>query len=115
MTLTLRLIGLILSVVPPAVATLEYFPLWLAGGRTAISAIALLLLLLSAIPIFRILKRHLRTPAPWMLWLSLWIFLRAFLPIATAIETIAFISFPTSLLGAVCFRLAKNRSEMREE
>lgn len=114
MTITLRLLGILLSVVPPAIGTLEYFPLWLGNGNTAISAIALLLLLLSAIPLFRILKRHLRTPAPWMLWLCLWLALRAFLPIATAIETIALVSFPTSFLGAVCFRLASRREDRRE-
>ena len=114
MTLALRILGLVLSVLPPAIATLEFFPLWLTEGRTTLSALSLVLLLLSAIPIFRILKKHLRSPAPWMLWLILWLGLRAFLPIAAAIETIAFISFPTSILGAVCFRLAKRREGKKE-
>lgn len=113
MTLTLRILGILLSVVPPAIATLEFFPLWLSEGKTAVSALSLVLLLLSAIPLFRLLKKHLQSPAPWMLWLCLWIALRAFLPIATAIETIALVAFPTSLLGAVCFRLAKRREEKR--
>ena len=114
MRLALRILGLVLSVLPPAIATLEFFPLWLTEGRTTLSALSLVLLLLSAIPIFRILKKHLRSPAPWMLWLILWLGLRAFLPIAAAIETIAFISFPTSILGAVCFRLAKRREGKKE-
>ena len=114
MTLTLRILGLVLSVLPPAIATLEFFPLWLTEGKTTLSALSLILLLLSAIPIFRILKKHLRSPAPWILWLILWFSLRAFLPIATAIETIALVSFPTSMLGAVCFRLAKRREGKKE-
>ena len=114
MTLTLRILGLVLSVLPPAIATLEFFPLWLTEGKTTLSALSLVLLLLSAIPIFRILKKHFHSPAPWMLWLILWLGLRAFLPIAAAIETIALISFPTSILGAVCFRLAKRREGKRE-
>ena len=115
MSTALRVLGLILSVAPPAIATLEFFPLWLSEGETTLSALSLLLLLLSAIPIFRLLKKHLHSPAPWMLWMVLWLFLRAFLPIATAIETIALIAFPTSLLGAVCFRLAKKRDERQGE
>lgn len=111
MRTALRLLGLLLSVLPPAVATLEYFPLWLSDGKTAISAFSLLLLLLSAVPLLRILKKHLRSPAPWMLWLLLWLSLRMFLPIAAAIEKIALISFPTSLLGAFCFLLAKKREK----
>lgn len=103
----LRLCGILLSTVPPAVAILEHFPLWLTRGKTAISAISLILLLLAAIPLLRILKARFKTPAPWLLWLILWLFLQVFLPIATALRTIALVSFPTCFLGAVCFRLAK--------
>ena len=113
MTILLRILGLILSVLPPAIATLEFFPLWLTEGKTAFSAVSLVLLLLSAIPLFRLLKKHLRSPAPWMLWLILWLALRAFLPIAAAIETIALVAFPTSLAGAICFRLAKRQEEKK--
>ncbi|MBE6655975.1 MAG: hypothetical protein E7609_03760 [Ruminococcaceae bacterium] len=115
MTVALRLLGLLLSVVPPTVATLEFFPLWLGNGKTALSAVSLVLLLLSAIPLFRILKKHLHTPAPWMLWLLLWVLLRALLPIAAAIERIALISFPTSLIGAFCFSLARRREKRHTE
>lgn len=114
MTLALRLIGIMLSVIPPAVATLEFFPLWLSGGETTLSAVSLVLLLFSAIPIFRLFKKHLHSPSPFMLWFVLWLALRMFLPIAAAIETIALVAFPTSLLGAVCFRLAKKREKRKE-
>ena len=114
MTLALRILGLFLSVLPPAIATLEFFPLWLSEGTTTLSALSLLLLLLAAIPIFRLLKKHLHSPAPWMLWLVLWLALRAFLPIASAIETIALVAFPTSFLGAVCFRVAQRRDKRKE-
>lgn len=113
----LRVVGVLLSVVPPAVSTLEFFPLWLTDGRSALSALSLMLLLLSAIPLFRIVKRHLRSPSPWMLWLLLWAALSVLLPIARAVKTIALISFPTGFLGAVCFRLArgKERHEQTKE
>ena len=114
MTILLRILGLTLSVLPPAIATLEFFPLWLSEGSTTLSALSLVLLLLAAIPIFRLLKKHLHSPAPWMLWLILWLALQAFLPIASCIETIALVAFPTSLLGAVCFRLAERREKRKE-
>ena len=107
----LRIFGILLSTVPPALAILEYFPLWLAKGKTAVSAISLLLLLLAAIPLFRLLKHRFKTPAPWSLWLILWLFLKIFLPIAEALKTIAFISFPTCLFGAVCFHYAKKTEQ----
>ena len=109
-----RILGVTLCVLPPAIATLEHFPLWLSDGRQALSALSLILLLLSAYPLFRILKHRLRSPSLWMLWLILWGVLEVFLPIFSAVKTIALISFPTGLLGALFFRLAK-RSEAKAQ
>ena len=111
MRMLFRILGITLCVLPPAIATLEHFPLWLSNGRQALSALSLLLLLLSAYPLFRILKRCLRSPSLWVLWLVLWVLLEVFLPILSAIKTIALISFPTGLLGALCFRLARKSEE----
>lgn len=115
MKMLFRTLGVILSVVPPALSTLEFFPLWLGDGKSALSALSLLLLALAALPLFRIVKRHLRTPSPWMLWLLLWAALSVLLPIAAAIRTIALISFPTGFLGALCFRLARGREKSATE
>ena len=107
----LRPVGLLLCILPPVLATLEHFPLWLSDGRTAVSAVAVLLLLLAAVPLVRLVRTHLRSPSAWMLWLVLWVILALFRPILAAVETIALVSFPTSLLGALCFRLARKQGE----
>lgn len=107
----LRLCGLALCVLPPALATLEHFPIWFSEGRTALSAVAVLLLLLAALPLIRLVRKHLRSPSAWMLWLALWAGLAVLRPILTAVETIALVSFPTSLLGALCLRLARRQGE----
>ena len=114
MKILLRILGIALCVLPPAISTLEFFPLWLSDGKSALSALSLMLLLLSALPLFRIVKRHLRSPSLWMLWLILWGVLEVFLPILSAVKTIALVSFPTGLLGALFFRLAK-RSEAKAQ
>ncbi len=106
MKLALRTVGLALCVIPPAVATIEYFPLWLGEGETRLSALALLLLLLAAVPLFRVLKKHFRSPSAFLVWFLIWVALSVLRPIAAAIETIALISFPTSALGSLFFRLA---------
>lgn len=107
----LRLSGVLLCVLPPVISILEYFPLWLGNGRTALSAISVLLLLLAAIPLVRVVKNRLRSPSAWMLWLGLWLFMILFRPIAASVETIALISFPTSLAGALCFRIADRKKQ----
>jgi tryptophan-rich sensory protein len=106
MRLALRFIGLALCVLPPTVATIEYFPLWLGEGESRLSALALLLLLLAAVPLLRVFKKHFRSPSAFLIWFLIWAALSVLRPIAAAVETIALISFPTSALGALFFRLA---------
>ncbi len=109
MSRLLRLLGMGLCVLPPAVATLEFFPLWLTREECRLSALSVFLLLLAAVPLLRLLRTRLRSPSAWMVWLVLWALLAAFEPIIASLRTIALISFPTSLLGALCFRLAKKK------
>ena len=106
MRILLRVLGLGLCTVPPVIATLEHFPLWLGKGESALSLLALCLLALAAIPVFRILRAHFRSPSAWLVWFVLWLFLTVSAPILSSVRVIALISFPTSLAGALCFRLA---------
>ena len=108
MRLLLRILGILLCTLPPTLSILAFFPFWLAYRETAVSAVALLFLALSCVPLFLIFKSYLRTPAPWMIWLGIWGILFAFRPILPAMQTVALISFPTALLGALCFRIAKH-------
>lgn len=110
MRLAFRAIGLALCMIPPTFATLEYFPLWLGAGETRLSALALLLLLLAALPLFRLFKKHFRSPSAFLVWFLIWLSLWVLRPIAAAIETIALVSFPTSALGALFFRLAEKKA-----
>ena len=102
-----RILGLALCILPPAIATLEHFPLWLGKGESALSLLAVSLLALAAIPLFRILRAHLRTPSAWVFWFVLWLILTVSAPLLSAIRTIAFISFPPGIAGALCFHVAK--------
>ena len=103
-----RILGILLCVLPPAVSTVAFFPIWLTNGRTALAALLLTLFALGAIPVLILFKRHNRPPALWMIWLFLWGFLFCLRPILPAIETIALISFPIALLGWICFRIGQH-------
>ncbi len=108
MSRVFTLLGFAFCILPPALSTLSFFPLWLAGGERSLSAIALILLTLCALPLFRFLKAHLRTPSAWMLWLALFLFLSLFRAIADGLWMISLVAFLGSLLGALCFFIAKH-------
>ena len=64
--MALRLAAVAVSVIPPAVATLLYFPVWAAeSGELVMSGGTALLLVVAAMPIYNILRAKLRSPSIW--------------------------------------------------
>ncbi len=112
----LRIFGFLLCVLPPAVSAAAFLPIWLTDRATVLPALALLLCALTLPLLLYIFRAHLRPPSVWMVWLGLWGFLFVFSPILPAIETIALISFPTALFGALCTSLGqKGKPAPKEE
>ncbi len=110
--LLLRALGLALCVIPPATATLCYFPVWRAeGGETLLSGTALLLLTLAAIPVYKLISAHLRSPAAYTVWLIAFLLFLMLSSIAHEMVVISFVGFIGNLVGAILFRLAGGRDE----
>ena len=111
-SLLLRALGLVLCVIPPAAATLCYFPVWRAeGGETLLSGTALLLLTLAAIPVYKLISAHLRSPAAYTVWLIAFLLFLMLSSIAHEMVVISFVGFIGNLVGAILFRLAGGRDE----
>ncbi len=108
-SLLFKIIGICLCTLPAAIATLAHFPLWLGEERTAVSALSVAVLALCAIPFRRVLKRVFRSPSAWQLWLVLWILLSVLNPIIVGLRAVCAVACPSSLLGAVFFRLARKK------
>lgn len=117
--LVLRLLGYLFSVVPPALAILERFPLWAEEGELLLSGIGLLLLLIAAIPLRRGIRAALRSflasPSAPCVWGVLWLFTAWFGRIAVAIADIALIGTLSSLVGMLFFYLGKREVKKNED
>ncbi len=108
----LNLVGIILSVGPALFATLAYFPLWRTRGPAeVISGGVLVLILLSSIPLFRIIMSRLKSPSAPIMWLIIFLFFLCMSKIADELTVISFFGFVGNLAGAVFFRLAKSRNK----
>ena len=106
--IVLRVLGLLFSTVPVVAATLLYFPLWRErGGAAALSGGVLLLLILSAAPLFRFIREHLRSPSVTLLWLLIFLLFFALSNIAAEMTVIAFVGFIGNLIGSGLFLLAR--------
>ena len=98
----LHIIGYSLCVLPPAICTLAYFPLWNeVGAGKVISGGAALLTVLSLIPLIRFIRRALFTGASYWMWLIIFVAFLALGRIADEMTVIAFYGFIGNILGAV--------------
>lgn len=110
-----RLLGYLFCIVPPFLAVLEHFPLWAREGeRPMLSGIALLLLLVTAIPLRRgiltAFRRWLSSPSAVGVWLVLWLLSAWLASIAATVADIALVGTLSSLIGTVFFRLGRREA-----
>lgn len=104
--LVFRVLGILFSVVPPALCVLLYFPLWENASGKLLSGGTLFLLILASLPIFRIIASHLKTPAAHTVWLILFIVFYLLSAIAEEMIVISFTGFLGNAIGALMFKLA---------
>lgn len=104
--ISLHILGFFLCIAPPIICTASYFPIWRDGGQ-AVSGGVLLLLLISAYPIYKFIKRSLESPAAYTIWLILFVLFSLLSRIAYEMTVISFVGFVGNALGALCFYFAK--------
>ena len=109
-------IGLLFSTVPTAVTVISYFPLWHGeGAKSMLSGISLCLILICAVPIFRMIRGAWRTPSAPLVWFIVFLLFSALSRIAADIAVIALVGFISNLIGSLFFMLAKAEKENEEE
>ena len=109
-SVSLHILGLALCILPPAVCTALYFPMWQSvGGGRAFSGVCAFFTIISALPLYKILKELFRSPASYVLWTLIFLFCFLFSRIAEEATVISFVGAVSNLLGAIIFRIAKRR------
>ena len=104
----LRGLGIVLCVLPVSLSILCYFPVWVAeGGEGIMPGLAALLLVLAAIPLWRLIRRALSSMASYTLWLVAFILFLCLSRIADEMTVISFVGFVGNAIGAVVFRLSE--------
>ena len=103
----LRLTALAVCTVPPIVATVTFFPVWKnKGGGALLSGFTVLLLLVCAYPLFKALKRALRSPSVFTVWLLLFLLFSLIRRIADEMTVISFVGLTSNVIGACLFKLS---------
>jgi len=104
----LRVLGLCCSIIPPALAILFYFPVWVErGGEYALSGFAALLMLAAFVPLFKLIKRSFFGLSSYMLWLIVFVVFFLVSRIADEMVVISFVGFIGNLVGAMLLKLGE--------
>ena len=116
--LTLRValnaLGLVFCILPPALAILFYFPVWVAkGGEYILSGLAALLMIVAFVPLFKLVKRLLASPSGYAIWLAIFLLFFLVSRISDEMIVISFIGLIGNIIGAVLFRIARGNSDGR--
>lgn len=108
----LRLLALLISTVPVAVAVISYFPLWRGeGAASVISGFSALLLALCALPLFRYVRDRLRSPSAHVMWLIIFLIFFTLSRIADEMSVISLVGFVSNLIASFIFRRTEDKRE----
>ena len=100
--------GLLISIIPPIIAAISYFPIWKERGTSTIfSGFMLLLILVSIIPLFKFIKKILESPSIQFAWLAIFIIFALLRNIADEMTIISFVGFISNFIGAILFKIGK--------
>ena len=106
--LALTALGVAVSVLPPMLAVLAYFPAWVAeGGEHVFSGFTAFLLIVAALPIYRTMKKLLASPSAWVMWLVAFLAFLLLSNIAEEMTVISFVGLISNIAGAIAFKLSK--------
>ena len=113
---SLHILGFLFCIVPPAVCTALYFPLWReAGGGRSVSGLCAFFLVLSAMPLYKALRRYFLSAASYTVWIIVFIFCFLFSRIADEATVISFVGAVGNIVGALCFKIAGRYKKSEDE
>lgn len=93
--------ALVLDVAAPLAATLSQFPIWVERSSAAtVSGCFVVFALLSAIPLIRVIKEYLKSPAAWLIWTFMTVFVLALRVIIDQMAIICLVGLIANLCGA---------------
>ena len=108
----LKMLGLAVSIIPPVLAILMYFPIWRCmGAEKMLSGFAVLLLLIAHAPLLKYVKSRLSATSSYTVWLVIFLVFLIVSSIAEEMKVISFVGFVSNILGALIMRLSERIGE----
>ena len=106
-------VAFLVSVVPPVIATLMQFPVWVeTSSEATISGVAVMLMFISCLPFYKAIINYFKSPSAPVVWLCICAFMYVMKSIAEQMFIVSCVGAVSNLMGMVCFRL---RDKFKDE
>lgn len=106
--LLIKILGLCVCIIPPAIATIDMFPIFVDSGEKKLSAIGVLLLVVCAVPFWKQVKSFLSSPSAWKVWTVALIVSAVCRSVMDELFVISTIGAVSGVVGAFIFALEKS-------
>lgn len=101
----LTFIAFIISVVPPMVATIMQFPIWVkTSSEATISGVAVFLFFICCLPFYKAIINYFKSPSAPVVWICICAFMYIMKSIAEQMFIVSCVGAVSNLIGMVCFR-----------
>lgn len=106
--------ALAIDIVPPFIATLAQFPIWVDKSADAtVSGLFIVLAFFSCLPFIKQIKAFMRSPSIPILWMVLFVMLSALSNIIDQMVIVCFVGMISNIIGTLLYKLGDryNREE----
>lgn len=104
----LTALALILSIIPPLIATVLQFPVWTQKSAEAtVSGVVVFLSILCFVPLYKKIIQSLKSPSAPVMWTALAVFMYVMRSIAAEMFVVAVVGAISNIFGWIFFKKAR--------
>ena len=108
----MKVSAMVINVLPPVVAALMCFPIWLEQGSTkTVSGICLIVSALCILPFIRQIKEYFKSPSVIVLWLVIAIAMTLMRNIINEMMIVSYVALISNCIGALVYKIADYKRE----
>ena len=109
-------LALIFDILPPFIATIAQFPVWVeTSAEATVSGLFIVLAFLSCIPLLKHIKAFIKSPSIPIVWLIIFIVLSALNNIIDQMIVVCFVGLISNTIGAVIYKIGSAMVKREEE
>ena len=108
----IKALAIAIDVGVPLLVTLTQFPVWISrSAKATVSGLAVFFIIISIIPLIRIVRKHIKTPAIWMIWGIMFLLFNSLRTIIDEMVIICFFGFLSNFAGEILYKYGEKISK----